>query len=328
RRLMLIGGALAAAFNLSLLASHGLLSAVPIRFATGASIALIYPPSLKVMATWFRSERGLALGVMVGGLTLGSSLPQLLNGLGGLHWANVIVATSTLALAGGLLAEFVGHDGPFPFPKAKFDPRQCWRGFANRGVRLATLGYFGHMWELYAMWTWCAAFFADALRERGVHNPATQAAFIAFATIGAGAFGCAAGGKLGDRWGRTRTAAASLALSGACAVSIGLVAGRSLVAAVLIGIVWGFTAVADSAQFSTMVTELADQSYVGTALTVLLAVGFTLTIATIWLVPIVRDAHGWAWAFALLAPGPAFGIVAMLRLMGLPEARRLAGGRG
>ncbi len=159
RRLMLLGGLGAAAFNLGLLASNGMASAVPLRIATGAALALVYPPSMKVMATWFRRDRGAALGAMVGGLTMGSALPSLLNGLGGVHWTRVIIATSVLTTLGGLLAEFFGHDGPFPFPRAVFDPRQAALVFANRGVRLATLGYFGHMWELYAMWTWCGAFF-------------------------------------------------------------------------------------------------------------------------------------------------------------------------
>ncbi len=328
RRLMLIGGGAAAIFNLALLASHGIISALPLRFATGAALALVYPPSLKAMATWFRRERGAALGVMVGGLTLGAALPHLLNALGGVHWTWVILATSALTLVGGLLAEWGGHDGPYAFPGAVFNPREGLEMLSDRGVRLVTLGYFGHMWELYAMWTWCAAFYADALSARGARAPLQDAALAAFATIGIGAIGCWAGGGIADRWGRTRTAAASMATSGSCAVLIGFIAPYSFPLALVIGIIWGFSVVGDSAQFSTMMTEIADQRYVGTALTLLLAVGFTLTCATIWLVPIVREAHGWPWAFALLAPGPAMGVVAMLKLLRSPEAARIAGGRG
>jgi MFS family permease len=336
RRLMLYGGAGAALVNLALLASHGLGSAVPLRFATGAALALVYPPATKLIATWFRRERGTAIGVMVGGLTLGSAMPHLLNGLGGAHWTAVIIATSALTLAGGMLAAFVGHDGPFPFPRAKFDPREGLRLFANRGVRLATLGYFGHMWELYAMWTWCAVFFGDALiRARGTPatsalraNLTSEAALAAFACIGAGAIGCWAAGVLADRWGRTRTAAASMVVSGACALAIGFAELRSFELTLAIGLIWGFAVVADSAQFSTMVTEVADQSYVGTALTLQLAIGFTLTVATIWLVPVLRESRGWIWAFGVLAPGPALGVIAMLRLMRSPDAAKIAHGRG
>ncbi len=328
RRLMLIGSSIAAAVNIGLLASHSLAGALPLRFATGAALALVYPPSLKSMATWFRAGRGLALGVMVGALTIGSATPHLLNGLGGLRWQNVIIGTSILTFLGGIVAEFAGHDGPFPFAPAQFDPRQFVRVFSDRGVRLGVLGYFGHMWELYAMWAWCAAFFSDAFRAHGFSNPARAAAFAAFAAIGVGGPGCALGGALGDAWGRTRTAITSLAISGSCALTIGFAAQYSLWLALAVGIIWGAAVVADSAQFSSIVTELADQSYVGTALTMQLAIGFTLTIATIWLVPVLRESHGWSVAFAALAPGPALGILAMLRLKNSPEAARLAGGRG
>jgi MFS family permease len=214
RRLMLIGACLAAVINGALLFCSGLACAV----LTGASLAFVYPPSLKAIATWFRRQRGTALGTLVGGLTLGSAMPHLLNELGGLDWRVVIVGTSVLTLIGGLVAEFGTTDGPFPFPRAVFDPRQIFASFANRGVRLATLGYFGHMWELYAMWTWCAAFCVDVLRAHGVAAFQKDAPFNAFAVIGSGAVGCWAAGLLADRWGRTRTTALAMILSGGCAL--------------------------------------------------------------------------------------------------------------
>ncbi len=194
-------------------------------------------------------------------------------------------------------------------------------------MRLANLGYFGHMWELYAMWSWFAAFFADSLAAAGSGDTRWLASLGTFAVIGAGALGCVVGGVLGDRWGRTRTMALAMAISGTCAAIFGATLpgppSRSPS-----GWWGGISVVADSVQFSTMVTELADQAYVGTALTVQLAVGISLTVATIWLVPLVRDAVGWPWTFALLAPGPALGVVAMVRLAARPEAARIAGGRG
>jgi MFS family permease len=177
------------------------------------------------------------------------------------------------------------------------------------------------MWELYATWAWVGVFFTHLAA-----NDARAGATAAFAVIGIGALGCYLGGKLGDTWGRTRTTAAAMAVSGLCALVIGSV--HSLPLAIAIGLVWGFAVVADSAQFSTMVTELADQAYVGTALTLQLAIGFTLTVVTIWLIPVIERANGWGWAFALLVPGPVLGVVAMMRLRSLPEAARLAGGRG
>jgi MFS family permease len=309
-RIVIAGGTLGAAgANALVLLAHGPGLALPLRALTGFFLAGVYPPALKLMATWFRRGRGVALGILVGALTLGSAAPHLVNGLGGLDWHAVIAVTSLLTLAGGGIVLAAVRPGPFPFPPAVFDPHQARRVLANRGVRLSSLGYFGHMWELYAMWSWFLVFAADEL-----FDSQTAAAFATFAVIGVGAIGCWAGGVLSDRWSRARTAAAMMAISGACALTVGVVADISTAAAVALALVWGFTVIADSAQFSTLVTEEAEQAYVGTALTLQLALGFTLTVATIWLVPVLEDAVGWRWAFAFLAPGPALGVVAMLRL--------------
>jgi MFS family permease len=307
-RVVVLAGALGAAGANALLGVvSGPEAAIPLRFATGFFLAGVYPPALKLMATWFRRGRGTALGILVGALTLGSAAPHLVNGLGGLEWQTVVYATSALTLAGGLLALAV-RDGPYPFPEATFDPRQAGRVFANRGVRLASLGYFGHMWELYAMWAWFVVFYATTV-EAGA-----EAAYAAFAVIGAGAIGCWVGGLLGDRIGRPETTAGMMAVSGTCALLIGLLVDAPGWLVLGVGLVWGFAVVGDSAQFSTLVTEHADQAYVGTALTMQLAVGFTLTVATIWLVPLLADDLGWRWAFAFLVPGPVLGVAAMLRL--------------
>ncbi len=327
RRVILGGSIGAAGVNGLLLLAGGAAAGVPLRFATGFFLAGVYPPALKLMATWFRKGRGIALGILVGALTVGSAMPHLVNGMGGLDWRVVIYATSALTLIGGLIAGFAVGEGPYPFPRATFDPGQAGHVFANRGVRLASLGYFGHMWELYAMWAWFLVFFSDELASRGV-AAGSSAAYATFAVIGVGGLGCWVGGILGDRWGRTKTTAAMMAASGSCCVLVGLLFGAPAWLVLLVCLVWGFAVVADSAQFSTMVTELADQAYVGTALTLQLALGFTLTVATIWLIPVLEDAFGWRWAFAFLAPGPALGVVAMLRLKSLPEAARIAGGRG
>jgi len=230
----------------------------------------------------------------------------------------VIYATSVLTVSGGLIGGLSVAEGPFPFPRARFDPRQARLVFANRGVRLASLGYFGHMWELYAMWAWFVVFFAAVLRRHG-GGGGSEAAYATFAVIGIGAVGCWAGGVLGDRWGRAKTTAAMMIVSGLCSLQIGLLFNAPVWVVLLVGLVWGFAVVADSAQFSTIVTELADQSYVGTALTLQLALGFTLTVATIWLIPVLQHAFGWHYAFAFLAPGPALGAFAMLRLNARPE---------
>jgi MFS family permease len=328
RRMILLGAIGAAAANALLWFAEGPGLAIPLRLATGFFLAGVYPPALKSMATWFRVGRGTGLGILVGALTLGSAAPHLINGLGGVDWRVVVLTTSALTLAGGVLAELAGSEGPWPFPRARFDPRQARLAFSGRGVRLASLGYFGHMWELYAMWAWFVAFYAAVLAAHGDPVPQRGAAFATFAVIGAGGVGCWAGGVLGDRWGRSRTTMLSMTISGACALTIGALIDLPPGIVLAVGLVWGFWVVADSAQFSTIVTEVADQRYVGTAVTLQLAIGFLLTVATIWLIPALVEGVGWRWAFVALAPGPALGTLAMHRLKSSPEAARIAGGRG
>jgi MFS family permease len=327
-RHVILGGAVGAALANALLGlAGGAGVGIPLRLTTGFFLAGVYPPAFKLISTWFRDGRGLALGVLAGAIVVGNGMPHLVNGLGGLDWRLVIYATSALTLLGGLITEFGLTQGKYPFPDAVFDLRQAGRAFANRGVRLATLGYVGHMWELFAMYAWFAVFFGEALRASGAPVGAT-AAFATFGIFLAGGLGCWAGGAIADRWGRTRTTILMMAVSGGCALLIGWTFGASPWLVLAVGLIWGFVVVADSAQFSTMVTELADQAYVGSALTLQLAAGFTITVATIWLVPYVETLVGWRWAFAILAPGPALGIPAMLHLNASPAASNIAGGRG
>jgi MFS family permease len=314
-RLLFMGAVGAATANALLLAADSAAAAIPLRAATGFFLAGVYPPAFKLMATWFRRGRGAALGTLAGAIALGSALPHLVNGLGGVDWQAVIVVTSILTAAGGAIALLGVPEGPYPFPRGVFDPRQARLVLANRGVRLASLGYFGHMWELFAMWAWFVVFARESLVEgRSV------AALLTFAVIGVGAVGCIVAGALSDVLGRAEVATTAMACSAVCALTIGLL---PTPAAVVVGLVWGVSVIADSALFSTLVTEHADQAYVGTALALQLAVGFTLTVVTIWLVPYAEEAVGWRWAFAFLALGPALGIVAMLRLRAFDRERSL-----
>lgn len=323
---ILIGGVGAGVANLVLIWAGGPFVGIPLRFTAGFFMAGVYPPAFKLISTWFREGRGMALGVLAGAIILGNATPHLVNGLGGVDWENVILVTSLLSVLGGVIAMFVA-DGPFAFPKSVFDPGQVARVFANRGVRLASIGYFGHMWELFAMYAWFLVFFTDQLADQGV-EAFPRAAFVTFAVVAMGALGSLVGGLIADRWGRSNTTILMLSVSGICSLGIGLLFGGPTWLIVIVGMVWGFTVVADSAQFSAVVTEVADQSYVGTALTMQTAIGFTVTVATIWLIPIIESSVTWRWAFAILALGPVVGIAAMARLKHLPEAAQIAGGRG
>ncbi|GGR64416.1 MFS transporter [Deinococcus seoulensis] len=326
RRLIAAGSLAAAAANAALLLAHGPLEGTLLRALTGAALALVYPVTLKLMSAHFARGRGLALGVMVGALTLGGALPHLVNGLGGADWRAVIGVTSVLAALGGLLALSVPPAPGGPVRAPPFQPGRAWQAVTRGGVGLSTLGYLGHMWELYAMWTWFAVYYAA---QTGPGSPG-RAALATALVVGVGALGCVLGGVLGDRWGRTRLTTLAMLLSGGAALLLAaltfLHAPPGLLLAV--GVFWGFWIIADSAQFSTVVSEIADPQFVGTALTAQLALGFTLTAVTIALVPVLVGAAGWPAALAVLAAGPLLGAWAMQRLARHPDARLIAGGRG
>ncbi len=301
----------AAAANLGVLAAGGFLPALVARFLTGFFLAGVYPPAMKMIATWYRDGRGFAIGTIVGALTVGKASPYLVHELEHAGIAPVVVAASAAAAAAGLLVLAAYRDGPFAFERRPFAWGLVGTAWRERGVRLAIGGYLGHMWELYAMWTWIAAFLAAGA---GAGLTSRQADLAAFAAIAVGGAGCVAGGLAADRWGRERLTIWAMALSGGCAAVIGAAA-ASPALGVAVALVWGFAVVADSAQFSALVTELAPAHAVGTALTLQTSLGFLLTMASIQLVPHLVGAVGWRWAFVALAVGPAAGIGAMRRLL-------------
>jgi MFS family permease len=328
RRLMAVSAALAAVANATLVIAPTPLVAILARLATGVLLAGVYPPALKLLATWFVAGRGLALGSAIGALTLGSALPHLVRATAPLDWRIVVAATSVATIAGAALFARFAHDGPHAYARAVFDPRQIGRLLRNRGLVLASLGYFGHMWELYAMWGWFHAYSRAALAVQGRDGDAA-ASLVTFVAIAAGVVGCVGGGVLSDRLGRTPTTAGMMAVSGLCAVLIGFVFEGPFILYVCLAVVWGVSVIGDSPQFSTMVTALSDRRLVGTALTLQFGIGFALTIGAIWLIPSVAATAGsWQWVFLVLVPGPTIGVAAMLALRGLPEARLLAGGKG
>ena len=215
---MAASAAVAAFANASLLMETGQGGLLLARAATGIALAGVYPPALKLVSTWFVNERGLALGAVIGALTLGSASPHLFRALSGsLDWRVVVVTATLSTLAGALTILLYAGEGPVPFGKATFDPRQIGAVFSNRPLMYATAGYLGHMWELYAMWTWLLTFSRAALESQGGVSESI-ASLLTFTAISTGMIGCVGGGLLSDRFGRTFTTAGMMIVSGACAV--------------------------------------------------------------------------------------------------------------
>lgn len=331
-RLMAGGALLAAGANAAFaLVAVDLATAVPLRALSGVGIAAVYPVAMKVLTGWFRDHRGLAVGVLIGAITLGSAMPHGLRAAGalaGLDWRLVVLTASLFSLISAVVAWYGVREGPFAVPAARLSLRMARAALAEPSVRLANLGYLGHMWELYAMWTWVPAFIAASLAVSGDVS-ATASSSVAFLVVAAGAIGCIAAGALADRLGRTTLTIAAMALSGSSAIAAGLLFGGPTAVVLVVLVVWGVTVVADSAQFSTAVSELAPPGTAGSALALQTAAGFLLTGVTIMGVGLLDPGTGssWALAFTILALGPLVGIWAMWRLRLRPDAVRMAGGR-
>jgi MFS family permease len=307
-------GAAACTLGMAVFAD-GLPAAVPLRFATGAFLAGVYPVCMKLMASWSPpAGRALAMGALIGCLALGSALPHLIDGLGRLDWRAVLAAAAATAFCAAIVAGALVRPGPqFPAGGGARHSHYALSMFTDRGPRLVSLAYFGHMWELYALWTWLPAFLIASGTTTTGHEGASG--IDAFLAIGvAGLAGCLLGGWAADRVGRAATAAAALAVSGACCLLSPLLftAGRPWLLAFTI--VWGAAVIADSGVFSTLLSELADRRYVGTALTTQTAIGFLLTIVTIQLIPLTAAVTGWRYAFLALAAGPMTALPALAAL--------------
>jgi MFS family permease len=290
------------------------------RLITGFALAGVYPPAMKMISTWFRARRGLAVGTIVGALTVGKAGPYLIHAIPGVGVTPVVLSASFAATSAAIIVLLGYVDGPYPFPPRPFSWGLVATVVRERRWRLATAGYLGHMFELYSAWTWIPTFIAISAAAAGMpagHLRDSLAAAIAFSAIAIGGIGCIWGGVVADRRGREWLVSTAMALSGTCAILIGLTFGRTLWLLIPVALAWGFFVIADSAQFSVLVTEAVPPHAVGTALTIQTSLGFLLTMISIQLVPPVAAAIGWQWAFAMLALGPVLGIAAIGRLRAL-----------
>ena len=330
-RLFAIGALLAGLLNLGFAyLATDLAAAIPFRALTGAAQAAAYPVALKLVAGWFRRDRGFATGVMIGALTLGTALPLLVRAIGltvGIDYHGVLASASIACVIGAVVVLAFGRTGPFDTPSPRFSLSIAARAFSQPAVRLANGGYLGHMWELFAMWTWLPVFFVASFGASGIMDQAT-ANLAAFVAVAAGVVGCVAAGAIADRIGRSTTTIVAMAISGSAAVAVALSFGAAPWLVLILAIVWGVSIIADSAQFSAAISELAPAGTAGSALAVQTASGFVLTSVSIILIGLVDpvDAAGWRLAFVPLAIGPALGIASMWRLRHRPESVAMASG--
>lgn len=292
-----------------------LLPAIGLRFLTGVFLAGVYPVGMKLMASWSAPAlRGKAFGVLIGALTLGSAAPHLISSMGDLPWRNVMAAAAALAALGALTAVLALRPGPFAEKSsARPNPRYALTMFKEQRPRLANIGYFGHMWELYALWTWLPMYLLAG--QAGAQGRMLETGLTVFVAMGVGGVaGAVLGGWAADRWGRPKSAAVALTVSGTCCFFSPLMFWADCIPMLVFLLVWGAAVIADSGVFSTSLSENVDSRYIGTALTTQTAIGFLLTVVTIQLVPLFAAIVGWQYAFVLLLPGPIIGVLAMRKL--------------
>lgn len=292
--------------------------AVALRFLTGVGLAGGYPSALKAVAGWFRDNLGWATGLLIGALTVGAAAPFLLAGTD-LAWEQVVLAASGLAALGALIMAVLVRDGPHDPPPVRFSWQHLRRLVGNRRVRLISLAYFGHNWELFGLWTWIGVFLVASARAGG--HPVGWTSVLASAAIAVGGLGAWLAGRWSDHYGRIPIAKLALGVSGGAALLTPMVYGAQPTVVAFVFLVWGFAVVADSPLFSVMTTEAADETTRGTALTLQLGVGFLIPIITIGMVPALAEVWGWRYAFVILAAGPVFAIGALTRLEKVQESR-------
>ncbi len=313
-KVFFISAILGSLFNIWVIwEANNLISLLSLRFLTGFFLAGIYPVGMKIAADYYKKGLGRSLGFLVGALALGTAFPHLLKGMTGQYpWKSVMIATSSLALLGGLLMLSFVPDGPFRKPSQKTDLSAFFSVFKNREFRSVAFGYFGHMWELYAFW----AFVPFMLKIYSVGHPQVifNIPILSFLIIGSGGLACVLAGYVAQKAGTKRTAFIALLLSGLCCLISPLIFASDS-EGFFIGflIFWGMVVIADSPLLSTLVAKNAPTEIKGTALTIVNCLGFAITIISIQLITGMIELTNSNGIYTILAIGPILGLIALRR---------------
>jgi predicted MFS family arabinose efflux permease len=314
RRIFFVCSVLGALANLCIyLVARGLPSLMIFRFITGIFLAGIYPVGMKIAAGWYAEGLGKALGFLVGALVVGTAFPHLIKSLGrSLVWENVILSISFVSFFGGLLMLLLVPDGPYLLRSAQFRKGALARIFRSKNLRAAALGYFGHMWELYALWTFVPIYLVDYLTKT---DGALNISFWIFCIIAAGFIGCVGGGLISKKVGSAKVAFFQLAASAICCLVSVLMYHATLSVFLCFLIFWGMVVVGDSPQFSTLTAQTAPQEFIGSALTIVNCIGFSITIISIQMVNYLANLVNPNFIFLWLFPGPLLGLIGLRRLL-------------
>lgn len=320
RLVFFISAVLAAATNgLMLAVPLGGIEAIVLRGLTGAFLAGVYPVGMKIAVGWAMRDRALLVGALVGALTIGSAAPHLIAFFGGADWRLTIWVTTGLACLGGAAMLTIGL-GPYHARAPRLDISAIALAWTDRRIRYAILGYIGHMWELYACWAWIGVIAGASFSLAGETDTAGIAKLTAFFAIALGGLACIPAGRLADRRGKAPVAAAVLGLSGTLAIVAALGFGGPVWLMLPVLILWGMMVVPDSALFSSLVADAAPPERAGSIMTIQNAIGFLLTAVTVQLTPLAAEWLGWPAVLAIMAVGPALGVLAMRALQLMDEA--------